>query len=508
MKNIKSLNLLMSYPVYWSEYKVIRDFVQNFYDAKGAKAWWRDFSYRFQEEALVMKMRNNSFSYEWLLHIGASSKSEDDKTAGYFGEGFKIAALCAVRDYQWDITMSSQNWHLHVVEEDVKIDGKEKKGLAYEIDFGEQSEDSVLIIGNMKQEQFELFKIVLMSFFYPENPLLGEAIYDDGDVAVYRKSNVEIPKQLPITGEYGNSGAVFARYQMLGTLPFDIIIAYHSFPQKDRERNKLYRQDILKILYKVAEEVNASTAILLLSYMKSKWNSYPSKLVDLFTWYYVVCQLIRTIAESPEASLQFKELYPNLLYTKRFYKEDIRLINRRRQARAWLNLQPQKYKIVMEQFKLLGYSELEAVCESAGGFADNSQPNEKEMRYIKILENVKKTIFSNFFLGKESIPFRIIRKENVALVGKAEVVKSKVTAENAYGLQARQQLNSIAIKEECFQKEAFPEALAVYLHEMSHMFGGDSSANFSRALTIVSKLLLANLDVVKKYKEEWEKVCR
>lgn len=39
------LNLVVDYPVRWSRYKVLRDLLQNFYDAVGHQAWQQRFSY-------------------------------------------------------------------------------------------------------------------------------------------------------------------------------------------------------------------------------------------------------------------------------------------------------------------------------------------------------------------------------------------------------------------------------------------------------------------------------
>jgi hypothetical protein len=38
------LNLVVDYPVRWSRFKVLRDFLQNFYDALGCQAWQKRFS--------------------------------------------------------------------------------------------------------------------------------------------------------------------------------------------------------------------------------------------------------------------------------------------------------------------------------------------------------------------------------------------------------------------------------------------------------------------------------
>ena len=102
----------MTYPVKWNRYKIFRDFIQNFYDSVPNANWKESFFYKYENGILQLSMPNIVFNYEWLLHIGASTKTEAHNSAGYFGEGFKIASLCAVRDCHWTVKMSSGEWAL------------------------------------------------------------------------------------------------------------------------------------------------------------------------------------------------------------------------------------------------------------------------------------------------------------------------------------------------------------------------------------------------------------
>ena len=136
MKNQQiPLNIVMTYPVYWGRYKVFRDFIQNFFDSVGIHEWKERFNYSYNDEKLSMWVENVVFSYEWLLHIGASTKREDinHRHAGYFGEGFKIASLCAFRDFKWDVCMSSGDWSLKVTKLQKEIDGTNVDMLAYDV---------------------------------------------------------------------------------------------------------------------------------------------------------------------------------------------------------------------------------------------------------------------------------------------------------------------------------------------------------------------------------------
>lgn len=107
------LNLIYDYPVNWSRFKTLRDFVQNFFDAVGWQNWSTRFSFEIANNTLTLRATDIGFSYDWLLHIGASTKREGNH-AGYFGEGFKIASLCAIRDHGWNVALSSRNWSLKV----------------------------------------------------------------------------------------------------------------------------------------------------------------------------------------------------------------------------------------------------------------------------------------------------------------------------------------------------------------------------------------------------------
>lgn len=141
------LNIVTTYPVRWTRYKIFRDFVQNFYDSVGYGNWKERFSFEYSNGLLRMWVEDVCFSYEWLLHIGASTKTANSHdNAGYFGEGFKIASLCAVRDYGWQIEMSSGGWELSVMCIEQEIDRSAVWMLAYDVKEREEQKRSCLEI--------------------------------------------------------------------------------------------------------------------------------------------------------------------------------------------------------------------------------------------------------------------------------------------------------------------------------------------------------------------------
>lgn len=143
-KQLIRLNIVMSYPVKWNEYKIIENFVQNFYDATGPRDFGRRFRYNVEGTTLTMTS-DTGFDEKWLQYMGTSPKREGGKSyAGRFGEGFKVAALTSVRDYHLGVDMESRDWTLHVTSMSGVIDGREVSFLAYELGKRPYREESVL----------------------------------------------------------------------------------------------------------------------------------------------------------------------------------------------------------------------------------------------------------------------------------------------------------------------------------------------------------------------------
>lgn len=504
-----SLNIVMTYPVYWSKYQVIRDFVQNFYDSVGRYEWKKRFVYHYDEKnkTLTMEITNIRFSYEWLLHIGASTKTNDESfSAGYFGEGFKIASLCALRDFKWDIVMSSYNWKLAVKETHQMIDNQCVRVLAYNIEDLEEQNRSRLDIGHFFLEDYQLFLCVLDSFYYPENKLLGSKIWEGNEGAIYERSDYEMNGYLPVTYKFGTKGAVFCGFQMLGTNPFPLVFCLHDYEKKDRERRTLYEFETIKVILQLMTYVPAEAAIIILEKMQVYWGSYPKKKreVTVDHWGPVVNELIRRIHSSDAAVTEFRKRHPDLLCVANIKSRKEQ--NLRKQAKAWLSLQPQGYKLVTASFCLLGYEFLETLCERNDGFAkERTTLNQREEKCAEILENIVKKVFGAFFpFHNQQWPaIEIITNQNAVVNGIAALTEKTDIVKNTYGFKQKYDLHAIRMKEILFEKEQYSQAVSTYVHELCHVFGGDSSSQFSLALTKAIEILLNYQEEIEKAKKDW-----
>lgn len=505
-KSIINLNLITTYPVKWDIYKILRDFIQNFYDSVPNKEFNERFSYEYYDGNLMMKCSNVSFNYEWLLHIGASSKtnSEEKDFAGYFGEGFKVAALCAMRDYSFGVKTSSSNWSINVMETDIIIDGNMNKSLAYEIEtFEDEAEDTVLILSDFKEKYLEVFYSALYSFYYEENPLLGEKIYSNNYCSIYHRSNIQKHDTYPRSYNSLGEGIIFAGLQARGSIKEPLIFCYHKYSDNDRDREFFSDIDNIDIIIKCIWEIAPDHAMKLLMIFKNYWYSYPKEKYGYRSYYSIIKNLIFKAECNTSLIKEFNELYPKLLYAEKIALSNKKALNERRYCLVWLK-KNSDYTLVQDSFKYLNVQSLEEKCKEENILPKITEPTFREEKYINLLKECVKELFIGF-LDLENLPScNVIRNMEASVSGYASVFNNKVKNKNLWGFTYRYKIDSICIKEKHLKRDVFTDALTVFIHELCHTFGGDKSESFSYALTKALQIVITNNDVVKRYKLKWE----
>jgi hypothetical protein len=501
------LNLIYDYPVKWSKFKVLRDLIQNFYDSLGYKKWHKNFSYEITNNVLNCESCEVSFSYDWLLHIGASTKrGKESEYAGYFGEGFKIASLCALRDYGWKIEMYSRDWGLEVVTDGTLVDGVYLKSLAYRVwNLKESLKNTILKLSPFFSSDGEIFESALLSFFYPENPLFGKEIWSSDSAAVFYRSKKDKPRHYPSTFDYYGEGIIFAGYQAMGSFPHSLIFCLHTYRPKGRERDSFYQMDVIDNIKRVVSKLPPEAAFEVLEVLRSRWYEYPRKKYDFDTWYGILNELTGRIADSEEHVNKWTKKYPTLLVAIKKKRNDIAAFNKRTQALAWLHRQPQKYRLVQDGFLELGYPTLEEVCEKAGGFSYASEPVGIEVELIVLLENTASLLLKTPLGDIKLPPCKVIREKNPAWKGMANLILLKKPVDTPSGIKIRYNLSYICLKNDLFVHGGFGSALGTYLHELTHCFGGDKSANFSHALSTILDVVLDNTLVIEAFRMAWDK---
>lgn len=196
--------------------------------------------------------------------------------------------------------------------------------------------------------------------------------------------------------------------------------------------------------------------------------------------------------------------YNNLLCIRKIHSIGER--NRRCQAKVWLDQQSKRYTLVKGSFAELGYPLLEEECERNGGFVTDDNADNLQNRCFNVLENVCREVFRGFLNYSEAPERKIITNPHAVYHGMASTQRKMRPVYNNIGMQIRYDIVKVYLKSTIFSSDGYYDGLSTYLHEMCHMFGGDASASFSKALTYMTELLLEEREKVEIGKNKWKSI--
>lgn len=504
------LNIVREYPVDWDFPKILRDLVQNFYDEIGYENFAREFVYTWEEVDgfinLSMKTKGHSFRYEWLTYVGGSTKTDKDKQyIGMYGEGFKMCMLCLLRDFKLEPRMSSQNWSIVPCWEWITIGDTMQMALAYDLTERNDDGETTLTIEKIPIEYLDNIKCGMMDFYYPQNPLLGKLICNNENYIMHERSGMSIPCA---QWDRNLKGIYFQTLLARGRLPFPIAIVDRQrvwLSQETRKRRTFYPFEVNNQIYHLATRMGAADSYQLLLRMREYWNDLPRERYDIYTWYYVVNQLVRNISKSSEYVELFRQENPKLVYVERkgIDRKKDKLIEN---ALHWAREQGDDRYKVNPIFRLLNvpslleeYQKTEMECYRT--------PSGIEIERIRILQEVVGVAFRDFF-DIENMPDIILVKEgekNLGALTFAERCYGKKT-HNRCNISYKYRIKKAVLEEHYLADECFEDALMNYIDILCHGFGTDRNANVNAMLTECGAVLVQHRDVIQQAKKKWMEI--
>ena len=334
------LGIAIDYPINWNMRSVLRDLMQNFYDAVGRNGFEKEVRYEtgnVYKGSLycLMETEGYPFSYEWLNYIGGSTKTEHPgKYIGMYGEGFKMCVLQLLRFSVNDIRMESQDWAITPCEYEETISGKAVKMLGYRLFHRVDDGFTRLTVRGIHRDYKYYLEEIKYYFFYPENPLFGKKIVEQSDFSLYDRSSMPCPSEYfdpDFAGIMYINGLARARLD----IPVIINIIRKDYDKEQRNRNNMYSFRAKRLISVFSKTMDSRSSYYLLIRMRNKWNDIPEGIIDsVDTWYYAVCNLVRNISSSRYYKRLFKKNYPDLYYIDRHCnnKGDNQFIG---EAEAW-----------------------------------------------------------------------------------------------------------------------------------------------------------------------------
>lgn len=493
---IVQLNILTAYPVKWDRQQMITDFVQNFYDSLGSERFETGFYYELRSGVLSMSA-GIGFEKEWLYYMGASSKPVDNgKFAGGFGEGFKIAALVAIRDFNLDVSMESRNWSIHVSTKPGQIDGQSVEFLAYEVSERPYLENAVLNIRNADESLLEMTGKAVNQFYYAGNKYFGNCLFEDGPYAVYETVG-------------NNTGALYTSCQYRAKLGVPLIICNNSYvpEEDDRDRRSLSAYDARMSIQQVMRIIPPETALIILEKLKSVWHRTRQNRYQSINWQNSLEFLIYRISCCEETNRQFMEKYGNSLiipYERHYSPSDQRI------AHAWfqMNNLKSKYRLVSYVFRIIGIKTVCQLCDEMGGFITERTPNQQEAALISVLKEAVREALPEL-IGTENWPeCYILTNEKAPASGYAVLEKSCPIKAGNRNFTVVAITNKIAVQCSLLNANCFAEAFVTYSHELLHRYGGDSSIQFHNVIVRMDELILEHAGILVECEKKWREILR
>jgi len=189
--------------VKWNEDFIARDLLQNFYDANRNKV--EDIRVVVEKQQVVISAPTG-YNVERLFYLGSEKQADD---VGQYGEGFKVAATCLLRDFHVTPVARSGNQIVVLRISDEPAADTQLYPLVYDFFTTDVPCDGTeLILLGCHARLRDALRAGLSHFFYDENPLLGERLWTSPrhDVSVFASN-------------WLTQGYVFYRSLRRGTIP-------------------------------------------------------------------------------------------------------------------------------------------------------------------------------------------------------------------------------------------------------------------------------------------------
>lgn len=269
-----ALSILDTYKVRWNIPTVVRDVVQNFFDAAGCLAAVRieidRKRHRVHIEGPV------AFDLDLLRYIGGTTKSDAGlRTAGGFGEGFKICALVLLRDHHVELHTGAGDWQMRATFQDVHGEGGRFIGreLCYDVEpLAPPLAGSFLTLTGVPGPLLAGFSKAAELFHDPQNPKLDRPFFVDAErgIALYHSHRAR-------------RGEVYYRRQLRGGLAFSaggaLTVAFDDrLPELDGDRDRRTLPSVLPVLRHLCARLPDTELLRLLGHLRPYWTGKNSLL--------------------------------------------------------------------------------------------------------------------------------------------------------------------------------------------------------------------------------------
>ena len=457
--------------VQWDSKKIARDLMQNFYDGHNQTLNGVDIEFKKQPNGKY-KVRitgKSTYSPDKAVLLGESSKRDNAKAAGNYGEGLKMVVLKLLKDGKSDsVKIGSGDWKVNWTLEQGDLNAK--KVLAYSLKNSEhfdgnyiefETKDNTLLSSivnsvnnfyyagnsNFSNPDFEneLFGFKIL----PDNQnggiyIAGQEFEYDGDYSNIKGLTLFIKEKPP--ARY-NGSVIFDPSRDRISLTDDNIEAISTWITKD---NRTSKEDISKVL----------------KALEPDWESRYIKRTPVRD---TLLEGIIKGADSRNMKFKFPE---NCIADSFFASSGVKSM-----------YSNSGYKLCKNHFAQIGMKNITELVDKDRKHVA-IQPTEKELQKIKILReaiSILSPVIKNVgFKTSELQP-------NIYIFNNSDSEQGHGTYSNVEGeaIVENGESKGFWLDRNQLNTKDFAGLLTTTLHEITHKFGSDESSAFSYKLTDV-----------------------
>ena len=479
-KPVKSqpTNISESYAdsVQWNNDKVARDLLQNFFDGHGQTL--DGVKLHFEPSGngrYKVKIEGKStYTPDKAVYIGESTKRDNARAAGNYGEGLKMATLKLLKDGGADnVRIASDNWKVTYTLTEGNL--SDKRVLAYSLDKTDKYNGNYIEFETSDRELLTSLRTTLNRFYNSGNTHFKCPDFENELIGI---------KNLP-KGEKGGIYIAGQRFEFDGKYDGldDIVIFIKEKPPADvldisRDRTSLNESNLTKIASWLVRDKRFSSndKVNFLKSLENYWNKVSSidekpmdSFVDDFLMYTSFsCDERKFNIKFPEKYVAYSAATPDVVY----------------------GLRSKGYKVCKDGFACIGMPTIRDIIGDARAH-EVVIPNDVEKKKILILkEAINKlapSLKDKHFTADEL-------NTKIYMFDRTSAKDSKMYSDcNAEAIVDKGVSKGFWIDKTYLNQSRFCDALETALHELSHKAGGDESAEFSYMLTDVNKDAIGQL---------------
>ena len=491
----------------WTEDMISRDILQNFRDALVQAKKNVDQVKISTENDQISVYAPTEFSLAKLFFIG-SQKSELDNQIGVNGEGFKKCVSDLARQGIYNPINISGDEAL-IISVGNEVPGTDLRPLVYHFFKINKVEGSYFILNTISKKLKKAFEYGMKNFFYENNPVIGEKLYEYNDITVYKS------KTANGVGFYKGLKRVD-----IENIPVVINInkSYAALERKvkmDRDRNafdKKLQTTFFNIFtssgfhYSFRKD-NAAIHYILKS-SKPIWKKGHL--------------LLSSIAKNFYSTLKDDKAIQKM-FGKEYYAESRWHYSGSLTWSDWYSTKTQSYILRRDRqeeknkkIKLPSYFANFGVMSSLEAFLKNKDNAEKRLKNKStsdLTPKEKKAINFCFEAAKSIAPnfanlFDRSDEDNSLYEVKFKKIKCKDLLGQLRNNGHTYNSKTVYLHQDLF-KGNFGKMFSVFLHELSHAGGADDGTReFSDCLTWLLEQSISKNKLISKYSRDWDKKVR